>query len=190
MSLASQVSLLAARIAAEFKTRDAFHAASVADQTGFAADTYVTGSGVPTKARLRVGSKYRLLLHVSKTAAGVAAPVLTLRVGTAGTVADTARLTFTWTAGTAVADEAVIEVWVTVRAVGATAVLQGVAEMRHRLVTTGFNSTASLVPLTALSAAFDATSAATIIGASLNGGASAVWTVKLVHADLASPSPT
>jgi hypothetical protein len=190
VSLATQVAALAARVAAEFKTRDAFHTASSVDQTGFAADTYVTGSGVPTKGRLRVGSKYRLLLHVTKTAAGTATPILTIRFGTAGSTADTARLTFTWTAGTAVADEAMVEVWVTVRAVGASAVLQGIAEMRHRLATTGFNSTASIVPLAATSATFDATSAAAIIGASLNGGTSAAWTVKLVQAELASPSPT
>src|SRR3954470_16494782 len=63
---------------------------SVAQQgAGFATDTYLTGSSVsiPTGAPY-VGTTYRCLFDVTKTAVGTAAPVVTLRIGTAGTTAD------------------------------------------------------------------------------------------------------
>ena len=159
---------------------------SVAQQgAGFAADTYLTGSNVTIPSGgLQVGTRYHLIFNVAKTAAGTATPILAVRLGTAGTTADTARLTFTFAAQTAAADDGTFEVWATFRTVGSgtSAVLQGVAQCRHRLSTTGLQNLPS-VTLPVTSAGFDSTTP-TVIGASINGGASASWTVQLVQAEL------
>ena len=160
---------------------------SVAQQgAGFATDTYLTGSSIaiPSGA-LKAGTRYHLIFDVSKTAAGTATPVITIRFGTNGTTADTARLTFTFLAQTAAADIGTFEIWVTVRSVGSgtSAVLQGTAQCRHRLSTTGLqNQPGTTLQIT--SGGFDSTVANSIIGASVNAGASAAWTVQLVQAEL------
>lgn len=151
---------------------------------GFASDTYLTGSFIVIPSgSLLVGTRYRLIFDVSKTAAGTAAPVVTVRVGVNGSTGDTGRCTLTFLAQTAVADDGTFEVFITVRAVGATAVLQAVAQCRHRLSTTGLQNQPGTT-VRATSAAFDITPANTGIGVSVNGGASAAWTVQLVQACL------
>lgn len=159
--------------------------ASTAQQgAGFASDTYLTGSYVVIPSgQLKAGTYYRCVFDVSKTAAGTAAPVITVRVGTAGTTADTARCTLTFSAQTAVADSGMFEVLVNVRATGATAVLQAAGRLTHRLTVTGLANTASNTVLNT-SGSFDITPANTGIGISVNGGASASWTVQLVQAEL------
>ena len=151
---------------------------------GFAADTYLAGSNI-TVAGLQAGSRYHMVFEVSKTAAGLATPILTIRFGTNGSVADTARCTLTWTAQTAATDTGTFEVWVTFRTVGAgtAAVLQCVGQRRHGASITGLGT---LVAETknATSAGFDSTVANSIIGTSVNGGASAAWTITLVQAEL------
>jgi len=160
---------------------------SVAQQgAGFATDTYLTGSSIsiPSGA-LKIGSRYHLIFDVSKTAAGTATPIITIRFGTNGTTADTARLTFTFLAQTAAADIGTFEVWVTFRTVGSgtSAVMQGTAQVRHRLQITGLQNLVSTT-LQVTSGGFDSTVANSIIGASVNAGASAAWTVQLVQAEL------
>jgi hypothetical protein len=63
------------------------------------------------------------------------------------------------------------------------AVLQGTAQVRHRLSITGLQNLVSTT-LQVTSGGFDSTVANSIIGASVNGGASAAWTVQLVQAEL------
>lgn len=122
----------------------------------------LAGLGVPT-----VGRCYRWRFILSKTA-GTAAPVLTVRVGTAGTTGDTGRVTFTWGTGTSATDRCEIEVEVFFTAVGASAVLRGKANMTSNLTTTGFsNAVKALQP--ADSGTFDATVANSLIGLSWNG---------------------
>lgn len=163
--------------------------ASVANQAGFAADTYLTGSDVliPT-GRAQVKTMYRCRFNVTKTAAGVATPILSLRTGTTATVAsDPARQVFTFSAGTAAVDEGWFEVLAAFRTVGATttATLQATARITHRLATTGLVSAGAVQVVTpAVSAGFDSTVAGLRIGLSVNGGASAAWTVNLVQAEL------
>jgi hypothetical protein len=161
--------------------------AVAAQGPGFAADTYVVGSNITVPGGFpRVGTRYHLTIDVSKTAAGTATPILIVRFGIAGSVADTAALTFTWSAGTAAADLGVIEVDALFRTVGAgtAAVLQGRAEFRHGIsASTGLISQVSQL-LQVTSSGFDSTVAASIIGASLNGGASAAWTTGLVVSEL------
>jgi hypothetical protein len=160
---------------------------SVAQQgAGFATDTYLTGSNITIpNSSIKAGSRYKLIFDVSKSAAGTATPIITIRLGTNGTTADTARLTFTFLAQTAVADIGTFEVWVTFRTVGSgtTAVIQGTAQVRHRLQITGLQNLVSTT-LQVTSGGFDSTVSNLIIGASVNGGTSAAWTVQMVQAEL------
>lgn len=156
---------------------------STAAQSGFAADTYITGSSVPLGIPV-VGTTYRCQFDVTKTAAGTATPIVIVRIGTAGTTADTARLTFTFGAGTVAADTAVVEIRATFRSVGAgtSAILQGQARADTNLTTTGWSNAVKALQVT--SAGFDSTVANSIIGLSYNGGASASHTIQLVNTDI------
>jgi hypothetical protein len=153
---------------------------------GFAADTYVAGSGllIPN-GRLKAQTIYRCTFDVSKTAAGVATPIINVRIGTAGSTADASRGTHTFPAQTAVVDQGVFEVWAAFRTVGAgtAAVLQSRCRLTHGLSITGFSTSVSPVTV-ATSAGFDSTPNGSIIGISVNGGASAAWTITLVEAEL------
>ena len=166
------------------------HNQSVANQTGFAADTYLVGSAITLPASLpQVGTTYKLFLDVTKTGAGVATPILTLRFGTAGSTADAALCTFTFGAGTAVADQGIMQITAAIfRTVGAgtAAVVNALAELKHQLASTGLTNTgtAGYAELGSVSAGFNSTTANSIIGASLNGGASAAWTITGVRAEL------
>lgn len=159
-------------------------AALAAQGPGFATDTYVLGSGLNVNNRLQAGSFFRWIISMSKTAAGTAAPTFNIRFGTAGAVGDTSRVLFTGPAQTAVADTAWLEIIGTFRVVGATAVLQGELRLHHNLAVTGFATVnpAGVVFLTTTSGTFDSTVANSIIGLSMNGGASAAWTVTSVIA--------
>jgi hypothetical protein len=160
---------------------------STANQTGFAADTYMTGSGIAIPASLaKVGTIYRFRFDMVKTAAGVATPIIIVRFGTAGTTADAARLTFTFAAGTAAIDTGVWELSCHFRSIGAAGVLTGMAKLDHHLAATGLSTTgaAGTGVILVTSAAFDTTVAASIIGVSFNGGAAFAGTNTLQQAEL------
>ena len=163
------------------------HNASVAAQgPGFASDTYLVGSSCAIPAgQLQAKAKYRCRFNVVKTAAGVATPIINVRVGTAGSTADTSRGTLTFSAQTAVVDEGVFEIECVFRTVGSgtSAVLQSLARLAHRLSITGLGVGVS-EPEVVTSGGFDSTVAGLIVGLSVNGGASAAWTVQLVSAEL------
>lgn len=155
---------------------------------GFAADTYLVGSSIAIVApatTLKIGSRYHMIFNVSKTAAGVATPTLTIRYGTLGTTGDASKCALTFTAQTGVTDTGTFEVWSTFRTIGAgtAAVLQCVGQRRHGASITGFGTLVSETKAVT-SAGFDSTVANSIIGTSVNGGASAAWTVTLVQAEL------
>jgi hypothetical protein len=156
--------------------------ATAASAAGFASDTYIANSAIPVLGigALRVGRCFHWRFIVSKTAAGTAAPVLSVRVGTAGTTADTARLTFTFGAGTAAADRGEIELEALVTAIGASAVLRGKLNLTSNLTTTGLSNAVKALQVT--SSAFDITPANTLIGLSWNGGTSASHTIEYVGA--------
>jgi hypothetical protein len=155
--------------------------ASVAAQAGFAADTYVSGSNLALgTGRLQAGSYFQWNLALSKTAAGVATPTFILRFGTAGAVADTARVTFTGSAQSAVADVGFLVIQAAVRTYSSSGVLQGDLSLFHQLAATGFATTNSIAGnyfLSTTSGAFDITVPNSFIGLSINGGASAAWTI-------------
>ena len=151
---------------------------------GFAADTYLAGSVIAIPSgRLKPGTRYALVFDVAKTAAGVAAPILTLRFGATGSIADAALGAMTFPVQTAVADDGRFTLEVTFRSVGVGAVVQAVAALTHGLAATGLANVPGAVRRVT-SAAFDATAANAVIGVSLNAGAAAAWSVSLVQARL------
>jgi len=157
---------------------------SVSSQTGFSADTYLTGSNTSFTANApKVGTEYRCKFDVTKTAAGTATPIISLRIGTAGTTADTARCTFTFGAGTTDVDTGLFEVVATFRTVGSgtTAVVQATATLVNNLTTLGISNAVKCVVNT--SSGFDS-STPTVIGLSYNAGTSASHTIQMVNATL------
>lgn len=163
-----------------------FNQSVTAQGPGFAADTYLIGSNISIPSGYpRVGTAYHATFDVSKTAAGTATPIIILHIGTLGTVADAAICTFTFGAGSAAADVGTFEVWGVFRTVGSgtSAVLQGRAEVRHTATATTGIITTEGQTIQVTSAGFDSTLANSIVGLSVNGGASAAWTVQLVTAD-------
>lgn len=140
----------------------------------YAADTYLAGSAINIPTSLvRVGTTYKLLFDMVKTGAGVATPIITVRMGTLGTVVDAARVTFTFAVGTAVIDTGIFELWCHFRTVGAaTGVLIGACRCTHHLAATGLTTTGASGTgiILATSAAFDTTVANSILGVSFNGG--------------------
>jgi Zn-dependent alcohol dehydrogenase len=161
------------------------HAQSLAAQgPAFAVDTYLAGSGIAVPGgRLKAGTRYVLVFDAAKTAAGVAAAILTLRFGATGSVSDAALGALTFPVQTAVVDDGRFSLEVTFRSSGTAAVVQAVAALTHTLSASGLANVAGPVRRIT-SAPFDATLAAAQIGVSLNGGAAAAWTVSLVQARL------
>ena len=132
---------------------------------------------------LKVGSKIKFVLDLTKTAAGAASAVFDIAFGTAGTVADTARVSFTKIAGTAAIDTARVVIEAVVRSVGSTGVVVGQFTLQHNLAITGF---ATLNPITVLtvSSGFDNDGQELFIGLNITTGAADVWTVQKVEASL------
>jgi hypothetical protein len=157
---------------------------SVTAQSGFASDTYLTGSFLTFPSTPQVGTTYKLIFDVTKTAAGTAAPTITIRLGTVGSIADTARCVIPFAAGTAAVDSGLFEVICTFRTVGSgtTAVIQSIAKLTNNLTTTGLSNSVKAKQIT--SGGFNSTIPNLGIGASYNGGTSASHTIQLVHAEL------
>lgn len=150
---------------------------------GFAADTYVTGSSlqIPTGGMV-AGMRFVWQIGAAKTAAGTATAVYNVRIGSNQTTADTARLAISGlTAQTGVTDAGVLTIVVVVRSVSATGVIAGACGWAaSRGGAAGFGGGNHLV-----SSTFDNSNlAGQFIGLSINGGASAAWTVHHVYAEL------
>jgi hypothetical protein len=153
----------------------------------YAADTYLVGSAIPVPtSAFVIGMRYVCQFDMVKTAAGTAAATVIVRIGTAGSTADAAILTFTWGAGTAAADTGMFYVTAHFRLIGSAGVLVGTCECSHALAATGLISTGAsgAGQLSVVSSAFDTSAANTIIGVSFNGGASFSGTNSLVEAEL------
>lgn len=162
------------------------NAAIAAQGAGFSSDTYLTNSEVVVPSfGLQAKTTFMWAVSLSKTAAGIAAPVITLRIGPNKTTADAARVALTLPAQTAVADVATLYVMATVRSVGGgtSAVIAATAWFAHRgtaassTVGAGFSNDATGHTETTGSG-FDSTTAPGLfVGLSLNGGQNAAWTV-------------
>ena len=174
---------------AQFST--AFSAATTTQAPAAATDTYVTGSRCLVPATtgpgsLKVGSQYRVKMHVSKTGAGTVAPIFTVRFGTAGTTSDTSIGVITFAAQTGAADEGFIELfctWITIGS-GTSATMRPVGTLVHRLATTGLSTSGSSCILGAVGSGHNSTLASAGVGVSVNTGTSAVWTLGNVQAEL------
>jgi len=140
--------------------------------------TYLTGSAI-TNANIKAGTVVTWTVSVTKTAAGTAAPLWSVRFGTTSTTADTAILNFTGNAQTAIADTGKITIECVFRTVGASAVLVGHYMLVHLLPTTGLSTGQGGVFTT--SAGFNSTTAGAFLGLVLNTGASSAWTVNQVN---------
>ena len=162
-----------------------FNFSTGAQGAGFSSDTYLTGSNILLpSSRPIAGTLYRCEFAVSKTNAGTATPIITLRYGTNASTSDTGLITFTFGAGSAATDTALWYVEALFRSVGSgtSAVLAGASELTNTLASTGF--TTALKMQQANSSGFDSTTANTYLGLSVNGGTSAAWTVQLVASRL------
>lgn len=152
---------------------------SVAAQSPATSDTYVTNSNLLVGGRLKAGTRFQWRIHMSKTAAGAAAPSVIIRVGTAGAIGDTARVTMTGPSQTAVVDEAVLLVEAVIRTYGTTGVLQGNMGIQHSAaVAAGFGEMFDAIT----SGTFDMTLAALQFGISVIPNTSAAWTITQVQA--------
>lgn len=155
---------------------------------GYATDTYLAGSAItiPTAGGWRVGTIYKGLFDMTKTGAGTATPIITVRMGTLGTTGDAAIQTITFAVGTGVIDTGLFQVWVTFRTIGSgtSAVIESTAMVNHHLAATGLTTTGASGTgiILATSAGFNSTTQ-TIIGMSFNGGASFSGTSTMVFAD-------
>jgi len=152
-----------------------------------AANTYIVGLPVTYAggtSRLKAGSFLRWTGSMTKTAAGTAGPIFTIVVGTAGTTADTARVTMTGVAQTAATDTGFFTLDISVFNAGASGVLQGTLRFSHANTTTGLANQAQEQILQNQSATFDLTVANLKMGLCVNPGASGNWTFQnaTVHA--------
>ena len=156
---------------------------SVADQAPAAnTDTYLTGSSllIPSFG-MQAGMRFIWYVAATKTAAATAAAVWTVRTGANQSTADTSRVAITQGVQSAVADQGIAQLMVTVRSVGASGVLRAdVAWSGHHASATGFGNGAG-----AAGAGFDNSAMGGLyIGVSLNTGASAAWTITQIQAEL------
>ena len=196
MSLQTRLEALVAAIGADIKalqsaagTKNQYNA-SVAAQAGISGDVYLAGSSIAIpQGKIKVGTIYRCRFNVVKTGAGTGAPVISVRVGTAGAVGDGSRAALTFAAQTAVVDEGEFEVECAFRQAGGTAIIQAKGSLWHRLVTTGLNVTGVFTSVLNTGAPFDVTGANLKIGLSVNAPNPSSWTVSLVTAGLLNLAP-
>lgn len=143
--------------------------------------TYITGSALAVPVnKLQVGSSFRWMFNMTKTGAGSSTSTIDIAVGTAGTTADTARVSFTKPAGTAVIDEGVVTVYAVVRSIGATGVMVGEFTMIHNLSATG-HMTIPCACVNTISSGFDMTVANLIVGLCITTGTSDAITIQMVQ---------
>lgn len=153
-------------------------------QTGFSSDTYIVKSKLTIEDnKIQAGTRMLWRLHVSKTAAGTAAPAVKIRIGTAGDVSDSSRATLTFDTQTAATDEGVIDVELSFLVSGASGEFKVVGMLNHQNTTTGL-STKSVSIVSATSSTFNTTTSSLKAGLSLDAGSSANWTLDYVRASI------
>lgn len=154
------------------------YAQSIKEQSGFDHNTPLQGSTIPVpNGQLQVGTRYRVRISVSKTAAGTAKPVFTIWWGEENV------LHLTLPPQTAMADKGIFDIDVIFRAVDDAAQLFGVVQVQHDNNTVGFSSSAANKSNFGLSSVFAAAGEGPI-GVSVNGGDYAMWTVQQVFTTL------
>jgi hypothetical protein len=141
-------------------------------------EVYLTGSGLKIPSfGMQVGMMFIWYISVVKTAAGVAAPVWTFRIGAGQSTSDTSRLALTATGiQAATAFDGILTAVLTVPTVSATGTIAGSG---GAMVDFGGGGSG-------VSATFDNTTtiAGQFVGLTVTTGASAAWTVNAVQAFL------
>jgi hypothetical protein len=161
---------------------------SVSSQSPSTSDVYLAGSNVVVAAGdFKAKGQYRCIFDVTKSA-GTGTIVISVRSGTLGTTGDTAQLTFTFPAGTSVADVGTFEVFVNWRTIGSgtSAVIEGVCRAQKNTVTAAglwSDTSAAKVIVAAVSSGFASTTF-TNMGVSFNGGTAFAGTITTVQASL------
>lgn len=151
---------------------------ATANQLLGTSDTYVTGSGIIVPSfGLQVGSIYICEMSVVKTAAGTAAPVWNIRLGTAGTTADASQWAHTGVAQTAAIETGHYRLLATVRSIGGAGVLQGSLTCMRTGGTAATGLASVPVAQVTGAAADKAWASGQRLGLSINAGASSAWTV-------------
>lgn len=155
-----------------------------AAQSIVTSDTYITGSNISIPPSLmRAGAMFVWTFGLTRSGAGTATPVYTVRFGTNGSTADTSRLSFTGLAQTNAADTGVHRIYVVCRVASASVgVIAGIFEEHHILTTTGLANAAQVQAQASASSTFDTTVASSIIGVSVNPGATSTWVYEHVTA--------
>lgn len=165
------------------------NASTVAVAAGYATDTYLAGSAitVQTAGSWRAKQIYRCRFDMVKTNVGTAAFTVTIRMGTLGTTGDANILQLAFAVGTGAIDSGWFDLTVVFRTIGAgtSAVIAGIIKCNHHLAATGLITTGAsgFGQILGTSAGFASTTQ-TIIGISVNGGASFSGTNTLVEAEL------
>ena len=148
-----------------------------------ASRTYLTGSALTVPStKLQIGTVLRWTFNMTKTSAGVATSTFDIAFGTAGTTADTARVSFTKPAGTGVADEAYCIIEAICRGpLSASGIVVGEFVLMHNLAATG-HAQIPIVCVNTVSSAFDVTVANLIAGICVTPGSSDSLTFQQVYA--------
>jgi hypothetical protein len=145
-------------------------------------DTYITGSSISTATHIQAGTTLRWRFSVSKTAAGTAAPIWTIRCGAGATITDTSMLSFTGSAQTSgTADTGFCEIEAVLSTGTATGNILGAYVLHHTKGASGFGGTATGAQVQQASGA-SVNVTGTYFGISVNPGASANWTFGPVSA--------
>jgi len=155
---------------------------SLAAQSPSTSRTYITGSAIAIPVgKLRIGTMLCWVFDITKTAAGTASSIYDIAFGTTGTTSDTARVSFTKPAGTAVVDCGRITIEAICRGpLSASGVVVGHFNLTHNLQITG-HAVIPCVDITTISSVFDVTTP-TYVGICVTGGASDAITIQMVQA--------
>jgi hypothetical protein len=173
--------------------RSGLRNSSSADQVlGTSADQYITGSTIalPSSTSLPAGTVLRWRVTIGKGAAGTGTFTYKIVFGVNGSSADTARNTFgAFDTETAVADEAIDEVFATIRGpISSACIVEATAKRADNLTTTGFSNTARKAQIRQVqSAAFDITTAGIKVGLTASTTTAVAPTIRQVHAEILIP---
>lgn len=152
------------------------HSNSTAAQGAIATtEVYLTGSGLKIPSYgMQIGMTFIWYISVVKTAAGVAAPVWTFRIGAAQTTGDTSRLALTATGiQVATAMDGILVAMVNAPIVSASGTIAGSGGAGPANFGGGGTGTSSTFDNTG-------TIAGQFLGLTVTTGASAAWTVTAV----------
>jgi hypothetical protein len=134
-------------------------------------EVYLTNSNLLIPAAgMQAGQTYVWHITVSKTAAGVAAPIWTFRIGAAGAIGDTSRLALTsGQIQTAAVGDGILTAVLMVRSVSATGVIVGSGGTGPAPFGGGGSGASGTFDNTALAGQY--------VGLTVTTGTSAAWTV-------------